>query len=150
MVGVAVALAELACSAQWAKPRDRVHACAPHDAGGAHSAHVAEVAPAEVGFDGLDVDVSGTDLAWLYNLVASLARAPITDAITREVASQARARPAPASSRRQHVAPARRRAPPHRVPAAGTGPCLRPDAAAYKGLSHLAALLCAPATLTLP
>ena len=39
-------------------------------------------------FEGLDVEVSGTDLAWLYNLVAALAHSPIQDAITREVAGQ--------------------------------------------------------------
>ncbi len=100
MAGVAaVVLAELVRSAQRSRryPDTGYMHVHPHDKGTAPSAHVAAVAPAEVGFDGLDVDVSGTDLAWLYNLVASLARAPITDAITREVASQARARPATSS-----------------------------------------------------
>lgn len=106
----------------------------PPDEGRGRSAHVAAAAPAEVRFDGLDVDVSGTDLAWLYNLVASLARSPITDAITREVASQARARPAAASPRRRRVAPARRRLPPPGMPAAATEPRFRPDAAALRGL----------------
>lgn len=49
--------------------------------------------PAAVSFGGLDVEVSGTDLAWLYNLVAALARSPIQAAITGEVAGQARPRP---------------------------------------------------------
>ena len=30
--------------------------------------------PAAVSFEGLDVEIFGTDLAWLYNLVAALAR----------------------------------------------------------------------------
>ena len=54
----------------------------------ARRAHLEAAAPAEVSFEGLDVEVSGTDLAWLYNLVAALAHSPIQDAITREVAAQ--------------------------------------------------------------
>ncbi len=48
------------------------------------------MAPAAVSFEGLDVEIFGTVLAWLYNLVAALAHSPIQDAITREVAGQAR------------------------------------------------------------
>ena len=56
----------------------------------ARRAHLEAAAPAEVSFEGLDVEVLGTDLAWLYNLVAALAHSPIQDAITREVAAQVR------------------------------------------------------------
>ncbi|KAK9819379.1 hypothetical protein WJX81_003680 [Elliptochloris bilobata] len=59
---------------------------------GAGRAHLAAAAPAEVAFEGLDVEVFNTDLAWLYNLVAALAHSPIQDAITREVAAQVTAK----------------------------------------------------------
>ena len=46
-------------------------------------AHLAAMQPAAVSFEGLDVEIFGTDLAWLYNLVAALAHSP----------GQARSRP---------------------------------------------------------
>ena len=43
---------------------------------------------AELGFAGIHVTISETELAWLYNIITNLAAQPIQDAITREVAAQ--------------------------------------------------------------
>ena len=43
---------------------------------------------AELWFAGVHVSTSDTDLAWLYNIITTLAQQPIQDAITHEVASQ--------------------------------------------------------------
>ncbi len=49
---------------------------------------VTAVDAAELWFAGVHVSTSDTDLAWLYNIIATLAQQPIQDAITHEVASQ--------------------------------------------------------------
>ena len=67
---------------RWGSPTFCNHPC------WARRAHLDAAAPADVSFEGLDVEVFDTDLAWLYNLVAALAHSPIQDAITREVAAQ--------------------------------------------------------------
>lgn len=51
---------------------------------------ISDIQAAHLGFDSLSIHTSGAKLSWLYNAVAALARAPIQDAITREVAAQAR------------------------------------------------------------
>ena len=43
---------------------------------------------AELWFGGVHVSTSDTDLAWLYNIITTLAQQPIQDAITREVSAQ--------------------------------------------------------------
>ena len=45
---------------------------------------------AELSFGSIAISTSGAKLAWLYNIVAALAKTPIQDAITREVAAQVR------------------------------------------------------------
>lgn len=56
-----------------------------------HAWQITAVDAAELGFAGVGVTISDTDLAWLYNLIAAAAQGPIQDAITREVAAQVRA-----------------------------------------------------------
>ena len=53
---------------------------------------ITAVDAAELGFAGVGVTISDTDLAWLYNLITAAASRPIQDAITREVAAQVCAR----------------------------------------------------------
>lgn len=45
---------------------------------------------AELSFSSIAISTSEAKLAWLYNIVAALAKTPIQDAITREVAAQVR------------------------------------------------------------
>ena len=49
---------------------------------------VMAVDAAELWFGGVHVSTSDTDLAWLYNIITTLAQQPIQDAITREVSAQ--------------------------------------------------------------
>ena len=49
---------------------------------------VTAVDAAELWFGGVHVSTSDTDLAWLYNIITTLAQQPIQDAITREVSAQ--------------------------------------------------------------
>ena len=49
---------------------------------------VTAVDAAELWFGGVHLSTSDTDLAWLYNILTTLAQQPIQDAITREVSAQ--------------------------------------------------------------
>ena len=56
------------------------------DAGGRPA--ISDVQAADLSFDSISIHTSGAKLAWLYNAVAALAKTPLQEAITHEVAAQ--------------------------------------------------------------